>query len=93
MNIKIKRISTNEVHVIDPQTDGTWRIISPHPISEEGALVAITDTIKDKNIRPDKSSTLTVETEIRVAEEGEECHPIFADILARLQEAMSRSHS
>lgn len=89
MNIKTNRISINEVHVTDPQSGGTWRIISPHPISEEGALMAVEDTIREKNIGPEKDSVLTVEYEIRVAEEGETCHPVFQDILSRLEQLMS----
>jgi hypothetical protein len=91
MNIKIERVSASEIHVIDPQTEGTWRIISPHPISKDGALMAIADTIRDKNIQPAKGSTLTVEYQIRVAEEGEACHPVFDDILARIEQLMSSS--
>jgi len=91
--IKIKRISPTEIHIIDPQTEGTWKVVCPHPISETGALMAITDTIRDKDIRPAKDITLTVETGIRVAEEGEECHPAFADILAQLEQVMSSSHN
>jgi hypothetical protein len=91
MNIQITQISPNEVHVIDPQTEGTWRIISSHSISKDGALIAIMDTIREKNIQPAKGSILTVEFQVRVAEEGEACHPAFDDILAQIQQALSYS--
>lgn len=70
-NLEFKRIGPNEWEAVDPMTKGKWRVVSPHALSEDGALVAITQTIENQDIRPAQGTTLTVVFEIRIQEEGE----------------------
>ncbi|MEQ1932862.1 MAG: hypothetical protein ABL962_03135 [Fimbriimonadaceae bacterium] len=67
----IKKINDNEYEAIDPVTGGTWRVIAPHRLSPEGALLAITMKMEEENIRPEKGTTITIHFELRVAKEGE----------------------
>lgn len=91
MKIETNRISENEIHVIDVITGGLWKVIAPHRISETGAMLVIIDVLTKQDIRPAKGAAVTVKTQIRVIEEGEQPHPIFADILAQIEKLKSRS--
>jgi hypothetical protein len=63
---EIERISPSEFKATDPITGGTWRVVSTHQISEYAALIAIAQTISEKDIRPGKGTTTTVHFEIKI---------------------------
>jgi len=85
-NSSFTRISETEIDFTDPITGGIWKIIAPHRISENGALIAIEQVLEEQNIQPAKGGTLTVHFSIKVQEEGDKAHPIFGDILAQIAE-------
>ena len=88
--LKFKRITDNEIHLTDPNTGGVWRVISPHSISEEGVLIAIEQTLREKNVQPAKDGMVTIEYSIKVQEQGDTVHPVFDDILAQLSQALQK---
>jgi hypothetical protein len=72
----ITKIAENEYEAIDPQTGGRWRVISPHALSEFGALVAIVQQIQEGQYRPGKGTTTTIQFEIKIAKDGEKISSI-----------------
>jgi len=65
MNINYKRISDFEVEIEDPITSGKWRVISEFPISDDGVVLAIKNTLENKNIRPMENSTVTIKVSLK----------------------------
>lgn len=64
----VTRISDTECELIDPITGGKWKIVSSFPISSYGAMLAVTETLLQKNIRPQHGATLTVDCSIKIGE-------------------------
>jgi hypothetical protein len=86
LKFQFTKKAPNVVELIDPVTEGVWRVVAPHDLSIDGAILAIEQTLKEKNIQPKKGSVLTVVFSIKVQEEGETVHPIFDGILAQIAE-------
>lgn len=90
--MEINRISEFEIEVADPQTGGVWRIVAPHELSEAGALLAIEQVLREQKIQPARGATITVEYQLKIQEDGEDCHPLFDDILTRVQQALNERY-
>ncbi|MCO8185852.1 hypothetical protein NKE62_02860 [Akkermansia sp. Marseille-P9185] len=80
-DIKLERLAENEFQVIDPITSGRWKIVASHPLSEEGALIAISQVLLTQDIRPKLGATLTVNFSIQIQKPGEKISPFFQVLL------------